>query len=169
MTGFDRYSKPSPPAPAPPARLTVRRLPSVDASLAAQLDLLFDEAMDWDERGGRRFLADPANLLAVAFWDGLPCGFVTAHRPQRFDRRRAEVLLYEIGVDEGRLRRGIGAAMVAEVGRWAAEVGADEVWLLTERANAAAMALYRAGGGVEDGADTVMFTIPVAAAGETSG
>lgn len=154
---------------ATPAHVTVRRLGAADASWARLLNELFDAGMVWDAGEGRRFLADPANLLVVAFWDDMPCGFATAHRLQRFDRRRAEALLYEIGVDETHQRRGIGAALVEEVKRWAAEAGADEVWVLTERTNAAAMALYRGSGGVEDEADTVMFTIPIAAGGETAG
>ena len=161
-------NRPSSPA-ATPSRVTVRRLGAADASWARLLNELFDVGMVWDAGEGRRFLADPANLLVVAFWDDVPCGFATAHRLQRFDRRRAEALLYEIGVDETHQRRGIGAALVEEVKRWAAEVGADEVWVLTERTNAAAMALYRASSGVEDEADTVMFTIPIAAGGETAG
>jgi GNAT superfamily N-acetyltransferase len=148
--------------PETSAHLSVRRLQVADASWARLLNELFDEGMVWDDTQGRRFLADPSNLLVVAFWDEIPCGFATAHRLQRFDRRRAEVLLYEIGVDERYQRRGAGLALVNAVKRWAAEVGADEVWVLTERTNTAATALYRAGGGYEDGTETVMFTIPVA-------
>jgi GNAT superfamily N-acetyltransferase len=135
---------------------------SVDASLAAQLDPLFDEGMEWDEREGRRFLADPGNLLLVAFWGDVPCGFATAHRLQRFDRRRAEVLLYEIGVDEAYQRRGIGAAMVKEINRWAAEVAAAEVWVLAEGDDDRAQAFYRAIGGQPDERGAMMFTFPVA-------
>ena len=155
-------NKPSSPAPTPPAHLTVRRLASVDAPLAAQLDPLFDEGMDWDEREGRRFLADPANLLVVAFWGHEACGFATAHRLQRVDRRRAEVLLYEIGVADSHQRRGIGAAMVEEINRWAAEVDADEVWVLAEGDDDRAQAFYRAIGGQPDERGAMMFTFPVA-------
>ena len=98
------------------------------------------------------------DLFLVARWDGRPCGFLTAHRLQRFDRRRAEVLLYEIGVDDRFRRRGVGAALIAEVKRWAREVGADEVWVLTNTGNAAAMGLYASTGGEEDVPGTTMFT-----------
>ena len=141
---------------------SVRRLESVDSPLARQLDALFDEGVAWDERQGQRFLSDPANLLLVAFWDDAPCGFATAHRLQRFDRRQASVLLYEIGVVEPLQRRGIGAALIDAVKRWATDVGADEVWVLTEPANDAARALYRATGGEEDEAGITMFVYPLA-------
>jgi GNAT superfamily N-acetyltransferase len=142
-------------------RLTVRRITSLDESLAHQLNALFDEGMTWDATQGDRFFADPANLLIVAYWDDQPCGFATAYRLQRFDTRRAEVLLYEIGVAESHQRRGIGSAMVEDVMTWAREVGAHEIWVLTERTNEAAMALYRATGGEDDGPGTAMFVYPL--------
>lgn len=160
-------NRPSSPA-ATPSPVTVRRLGAADASWARLLNELFDVGMVWDAGEGRRFLADPANVLVVAFWDDAPCGFASAHRLQRFDRRRAEVLLYEIGVEEGRQRRGIGAALVEEVKHWAAEVGADEVWVLAEGQDAGAIAFYRAIGGRADAQGAVMFTFAIAGE-ETAG
>jgi GNAT superfamily N-acetyltransferase len=145
------------------APLTIRRLTEVDAALAEQLNAEFDEGMVWDEAEGRRFLAGRDNLFLAAFWDERVCGFATAHRLQRVDRRRAEVLLYEIGVNEAFQRRGIGTALVAAVKHWAREVGANEVWVLTERENTAAMALYAATGGEVDPPGTTMFTYRIEA------
>jgi GNAT superfamily N-acetyltransferase len=103
--------------------LSVRREVAVDAALAAQLDAVFDGGGAWNAEQGRRFLADPDALLLVARWDGEECGFLTAYRLQRFDRRRSEVVLFEIGAEEPFRRRGIGRALVEEAKRWAAEVG----------------------------------------------
>jgi GNAT superfamily N-acetyltransferase len=66
------------------------------------------------------------------------------------DRRGAEVLLYEIGVEEPFQRRGVGRALVEEAKRWAAELAADELWVLTEDDNVPARALYAATGGREE-------------------
>ena len=129
--------------------LTVHRETSVDVVLAAELDALFDEGMIWDSQEGQRFLRTPDTLLLVARWDGEICGFLTAYRLQRFDRRRAEVLLYEIGVQEPFQRRGAGRALIEEAKRWTAEVGADELWVLTDDANTPARALYSTTGGRE--------------------
>jgi GNAT superfamily N-acetyltransferase len=135
---------------------TVRREAAVDAVLAAELDALFDAGVSWDHEQGQRFLAHPDTLFLVARWDGQACGFLTAYRLQRFDRRGAEVLLYEIGVQEPFQRRGVGRALVEEAKRWAAEVGADELWVLTEDGNVPARALYAATGGHEE-TGLVMF------------
>lgn len=145
----------------PDDSLMIRRLTDVDAVPAEQLNALFDEGMVWSEEEGRAFLQNRDNLFLVAFWADRACGFATAHRLQRFDRRRAEVLLYEIGVDEQFQRRGAATGLVAGVNRWAREVGADEVWVLTNRANTAAVALYRSTGGQEDEPDIIMFTYHV--------
>ena len=136
--------------------LTVRREHCVDAVLAAELDALFDEGMVWNPEQGQRFLAHPDTLLLVARWEGEVCGFLSAYRLQRFDQRRAEVLLYEIGVQEPFRRRGAGRALVAEAKRWAAEVEAGELWVLTEDDNAPARGLYAATGGRE-APDLTMF------------
>ena len=130
--------------------LTVRRVMTVDEALAAELDAMFDEGVSWDAEQGQRFLAHPDTLLLVARWDGEACGFLSAYRLQRFDRRRAEVLLYEIGVEEPFQRRGVGRALVEEAKRWAADVGADELWVMTEDDNTPARALYAATGGHEE-------------------
>ena len=145
--------------------LAVERLTGVDEALAEQLDALFDAGVAWDAEQGGRFLADPDNLFLVARWEGRVGGFATAHRLQRFDRRRAEVLLYEIGVDEAFRRRGLARALIAGVKRWAAEVGADGVWVLTAADNAPAKALYAATGGHEDVPGAVMFTYRIAPRG----
>ena len=136
-------------------QLTVRRETAVDAALAVELDALFDPGVTWDVEQGERFLAHPDTLLLVARWDGTACGFLSAYRLPRFDRRRAEVLLYEIGVDEQFQRRGAGRALIEEAKRWAAEVGAEELWVLTEDDNAPARALYAATGGREESGFTM--------------
>jgi ribosomal protein S18 acetylase RimI-like enzyme len=135
--------------------LTVRRVTTVDSELAAELDAMFDDGVSWEPEQGQRFLAHPDTLLLIAHWDGEACGFLTAYRLQRFDRRGAEVLLYEIGVEEPFQRRGVGRALIEEAKRWAVEVGADELWVLTEDDNVPARALYAATGGREESGFTM--------------
>lgn len=137
---------------------TIERLQTVDPALAVELNPLFDEGVEWDQTEGAGFLKHPDTLFLLARSNGAPCGFLTAHRLPRFDRRRAEVLIYEISVDDSHHRRGIGTALIAEVRRWADEIGADETWVLAEGDDGRAQAFYRGTGGDEDKAGAVMFT-----------
>lgn len=127
------------------------------------LNALFDEGMAWAQGNGEAFLANPGALLLVARWEGTVCGFLTAYRLPRFDGLGSEVNLYEIATHTEFQRRGVATALVNEVKRWAAEVGAANVWVLTEVDNEPANRLYAATGGVRDEPDVVMFTYPIAA------
>jgi ribosomal protein S18 acetylase RimI-like enzyme len=139
--------------------IRIELIKKVDAAFISQLNVLFDEGAEWDSQQGEKFLKDSNNALFVAFLENQVVGFLTANRLQRFDKRGAEVLLYEIGVREDARQKGIGKALINEVKLWAKEVGADEVWVLTNRSNAAAVALYQSmGGETESGTpDEVMF------------
>jgi GNAT superfamily N-acetyltransferase len=142
--------------------LRIERITSVYEALPAQLNPLLDEGDAWDAEQGQRYLASPDNALFLAFIDAVAVGFATAHRLQRFDRRKAEVLLYEIGVDEAWQRRGAARALIQAVLDWGRQTGADTLWVLTEDDNAAAMALYAATGGTADPPGTTLFAYPLA-------
>ena len=144
-----------------PVRIELIR--KVNAAFIKQLNALLDEGTEWDARHGHKFLEDPNNALFVAFIENRAVGFLTANRLQRFDQRGAEVLLYEIGVHEEFRQRGIGKALIQEVKHWSKDVGADEVWVLTNRSNKAAVALYRSMGGETESptSDEVMFNFKI--------
>ncbi len=136
----------------------VERLRHAGAALAKQLNPLFDPGVVWDPDEGQKFLSNPDNAFFVAKYDGVIAGFLTAHCLQRFDKRRAEVLLYEIGVAEQYRRLGVGTALMTAVKESAAEVGADEVWVLTEHDNVPALNLYRSAGATDEAPNVVMFS-----------
>ena len=138
--------------------VTAERVTEPAPKTIRALNELFDEGMRWDGEQDRRFLADPDNLLVVGRHQGVIVGFLTAYRLQRFDARGAEVLLYEIGVDEAHRRHGVARAMIELMLAWAAEGGATESWVLTEDDNVAALALYAATGAERDDLGTVMLT-----------
>lgn len=139
----------------------IARCTRMTEQLRREINAAFPE-LAFDGEESARFLSSPDNLLLLATRGGHVCGVLVGHRLQRLDQRRAEVLLYSIDVREEFRRQGIGSRLIEATRTWAAEVGADEVWVLTERSNNPAMALYRSAGGVEDPPDTVMLTFPVA-------
>lgn len=138
----------------------LERITVIDESLLARLNRDWPDD-PWVLEQAQAFVANPDNLLLLATTPDLICGIVIAHRLQRLDALRAEVLLYSIDVHEAMQRQGIGRALVDATTAWAQELGADNTWVLTERSNHVAMALYRAAGGTDDIPDVAMFTFTV--------
>jgi aminoglycoside 6'-N-acetyltransferase I len=104
----------------------------------------------------RHVLADPRSHLAVAVEDGLVIGFVSAVRYDHPDKPRPELWINEVGVASTHARRGVGRAMLDAVLARGRALGCATAWVLTDRDNTAALALYRACGG-EAPSDQVMI------------
>jgi ribosomal protein S18 acetylase RimI-like enzyme len=68
-----------------------------------------------------------------------------------------EMFLYELGVDEGHRRVGLGRALVEALRELARLRGCYGMWVLTDHDNIAPLATYEAGGGSREG-DQVMLT-----------
>jgi ribosomal protein S18 acetylase RimI-like enzyme len=104
------------------------------------------------------FLVDPRHHLAVAVEDGLVVGFVSAVHYVHPDKPRPELWINEVSVAETHRGRGLATRLLRSVFDLARGVGCAEAWVLTDRANTAAMRLYSAAGSTEAPTDHVMFT-----------
>jgi [ribosomal protein S18]-alanine N-acetyltransferase len=134
--------------------LIVRRLGPGDAGAVAAASHLFDGPAR--DEATRRFLADAGHHLLVAYDGERPVGFVSGVELTHPDKG-TEMFLYELAVDEPFRRRGIGRALVAELGTLAQERGCYGMFVLTAHDNDAALAAYQTTGARrEDG--WVMFT-----------
>lgn len=107
------------------------------------------------------YLADERNVLLIAFEGTKAVGFLRATELRQLTSRRKQMFLYEIGVGEGFRRRGIGTALVNTLLEDCRERGFAEVFVLTDPANAAAVALYRATGAVTETPADRMFVYPL--------
>jgi ribosomal protein S18 acetylase RimI-like enzyme len=103
-----------------------------------------------------RFLADPNHHLLVAYLGDAPIGFVSGVEVTHPDKG-TEMFIYELGVDVGHQRRGIGTALVTALGEQARSRGCYGMWVLADDDNAAAGATYRKAGG-EAESQPVMFS-----------
>jgi GNAT superfamily N-acetyltransferase len=121
---------------------------------------VFDDPIDAGRAG--EFLADPRHHLAVAVEDGWVVGFVSAVHYVHPDKPGPELWINEIGVAETHQRRGLGKRLLHAVFDVARELGCAEAWVMTDRANTAAMRLYAAAGSTEAPTDHVMFTFKLA-------
>ena len=110
---------------------------------------VFDNPIDPDLT--KEFLADPRHHLAVAIDDGLVVAFASAVHYIHPDKP-PQLWINEVAVAPTHRRRGLGKSVLQalfEVGR---AHRCTEAWVLTDRLNTAAMALYSSVGGTE-GAD----------------
>ncbi len=110
---------------------------------------VFDHEVDPDL--AREFLEDSRHHIVVAVDDGLVVGFVSAVHYVHPDAR-PQLWINEVSVAPTHRRRGLAKAMfraMLDVGR---AHQCTEAWVLTDRTNPMAMALYASVGGRE-GAD----------------
>jgi GNAT superfamily N-acetyltransferase len=103
------------------------------------------------------FLADPRHHLVVAVDDGLVVGFVTAVHYVHPDKPRPELWINEVSVAATHRGRGLGTRLLRSVFDVARGFGCAEAWVLTDRANTAALRLYSVAGNAEAPTDHVMF------------
>jgi ribosomal protein S18 acetylase RimI-like enzyme len=107
---------------------------------------LFDDPVDLDAT--RRFLADPANVLLIAYEDNEPAGFVSGTELTHPDKAAPEMFLNELAVDEAFRGRGIGTALVTKLWQLAQSHSCRGMWVLTDDDNVGANTVYGGAGGV---------------------
>ena len=120
---------------------------------------VFDSPLD--PRATHEFLRDPRHHVVVAIDTGVVVGFASAVHYVHPDKPSPELWINEVGVAPTHRRRGIGKAILHKLLDHARDLGCAEAWVLTDRANEAAMRLYESSGGIESATDDVMFGFPL--------
>jgi ribosomal protein S18 acetylase RimI-like enzyme len=123
---------------------------------------VFDDPIDVGRAS--EFLTDKRHHLVVAVDNGQVVGLVSAGHP---DKPCPELWINEVGVAPTHQRRGLATRLLRSLFLVAKDLGCAEAWVLTDRANTAAMRLYAAAGRSEAPTDHVMFTFRLD--GEVSG
>jgi aminoglycoside 6'-N-acetyltransferase I len=103
------------------------------------------------------FLGDDRHHLAVAIERGQVIGFASAVHYVHPDKP-PEMWINEVGVAADHQGRGVGKTVIRKLLQHGERLGCREAWVLTDRANQAAMRLYASTGGHEAPQDQVMFT-----------
>ncbi len=104
-----------------------------------------------------QFLGNPMNHLVVAVVEGTAVGMASAISYVHPDKP-LQLFVNEVGVAGGYRRRGIARRLMEFMLDHGRRLGCTEAWVATEVGNTAALALYRATGGVEDEERAVVFT-----------
>jgi GNAT superfamily N-acetyltransferase len=127
-----------------------------EAVLAKVADDVFDHAVNHEATAS--YLRDPRLHLAVALDGAVVVAFASGVHYHHPDKPAPELFVNEIGVASDYRGRGLGTALLGALFERARELGCGEAWVLTDRANPAAMRLYASVGGVEAEQDPVMFS-----------
>jgi ribosomal protein S18 acetylase RimI-like enzyme len=125
----------------------VRKLGAGDDHLVVATSHLFDSPAQTEATA--RFLREDGHHLLVAFEDGHAVGFISGIETIHPDKG-AEMLLYELAVDEPYRRRGIGRMLVEQLADLARQLGCYGMWVVTDGDNAAARATYEGAGAVPE-------------------
>ena len=110
---------------------------------------LFDNPIDPELT--KEFLADPRHHLAVAIDEGVVVAFASGVDYVHPDKPR-ELWVNEVAVAPTHRRRGLATSVLNALFEAGRDRHCTEAWVLTDRENPAAMALYSSLGGME-GAD----------------
>jgi ribosomal protein S18 acetylase RimI-like enzyme len=110
---------------------------------------VFDNRIDPDFT--KEFLADSRHHIAVAIDDGLVVGFASGVHYLHPDKP-PELWINEVSLAPTHRRRGLGKSILKALFKVGQAHNCETAWVLTDRSNAAAMALYSSVGGT--GTDT---------------
>jgi ribosomal protein S18 acetylase RimI-like enzyme len=118
---------------------------AASAEQAMEAAALFDHPVDL--RATSAFLADERHHLLSCYLGDQPAGFITAVELLHPDKPRPEMFLYELGVAAEYRRMGVASTLMQRLIELCNARGCGELFVLTEDANAAAIATYRRAGG----------------------
>ena len=150
-------------------RITPATLPLMDGMLT-----LFGEAFgDPDSYGSARpgkaylekLLGSDDFIALVAVKGTNVVGGLAAYVLRKFEQQRSEVYIYDLAVAEAHRRQGIASALIAELQRLAAELGAYVIYVQADYGDEPAIALYTKLGTRED---VMHFDIDVESPGPRS-
>ena len=135
----------------------VRVLTTGDAALLSRVaEGVFDNPVD--PQRSAEFLRDPRLHMAVAIDSGLVVGFASGVDYIHPDKP-AEMWINEVGVAPTHRQQGIGKAVLGALLSDAKRLGCRSAWVLTDKSNESAIALYTAIGGnagIEGASDAIV-------------
>jgi len=128
--------------------------PGQEAEILAAPEL-FDTSIH--REAVRAYLADERNVFLLASEESKPVGFLRGTALGQLKSARRQMFLYEIGVVREFRRRGIAAELIRWLLRYCRSRGFQEVFVMTDPSNEAAVRLFRSTGGVTETSADRMF------------
>lgn len=96
------------------------------------------------------FLERNDAITIAAFSEHGVVGGLVAYVLRKFEQERTEIYIYDLAVELAHRRRGVATALIGELRRIGAEVGAYVIYVQADLVDAPAIALYESLGTRED-------------------
>ena len=137
----------------------VRRLGPNDAEAMRALNRLFgrefDDAESYEsappsDEYFRRILGRDTVIALVAANTGEMSGGLVAYVLDKLEQERSEIYIYDLAVDEAHRRRHVATALIKDLKRRAADIGAWVIYVQADYGDDPAIALYTKLGKRED-------------------
>lgn len=141
------------------AGATIRRLGGDDIAAMRGVLAMFGDAFEDplayrsaqpDDAYLRRLLGSATFIALAATIEEEVIGGIAAYVLDKFEQARREIYLYDLAVAEARRRQGIATALIAELRRLAAAIGAYVIFVQADQGDDPAIALYESIGDCED-------------------
>lgn len=147
--------------------MLVERLAATDVAAMRSLLAVFGRAFEDEQTYGARqpddaYLAEllgSQHFIALAARDGTQVvGGLAAYVLPKFEQARSEIYIYDLAVEASHRRRGLATALIRELQRIAAGIGAWVIYVQADLGDDPAIALYE-GLGIRE--DVLHFDLPV--------
>lgn len=139
--------------------VTIRRLVVGDVETMRGMLAMFGDAFEDpdhyhhaqpDDAYLARLLGRETFIALAAIADDTVVGGLAAYVLDKFEQARSEVYIYDLAVAEAYRRRGVATALIANLRRIAAELGAWVIFVQADYGDDPAIALYESLGVRED-------------------
>lgn len=134
-----------------PHTFEILRLGPNDLGRMRELNAMFGEAFRDSESYGKappsdgylqKLLASEDFIALATLAESNVVGGIAAYVLRKFEQERSEVYIYDLAVSESHRRRGIATAMIEELKRVAASLGAYVIYVQADLVDEPAIALY---------------------------
>jgi ribosomal protein S18 acetylase RimI-like enzyme len=139
--------------------ISLRRLGSGDESAACEIASRF-KSRPISREYAAHFLANVGHYVFAAEIDGEVVGFVLAYRLERIDGDAPQLFVYEVDVAPEQRRHGVGTLLMQAVRDAVGRESMKEAFVVTERDNAAALAVYRGTGARAESESSIVLVYP---------
>ena len=144
---------------SPKTQFSIRQLAPSDVPLMQSLMTVFGEVFDEKQtycaaRPSSNYLTQLLGsdhfIALAALRDDAVVGGLAAYVLPKFEQERSEIHLYDLAVDAGHRRLGIATALIAELEKIAAAMGAYLIFVQADQGDDPAINLYSKLGARED-------------------